>query len=263
MANFSAQNTVVRVAGSQIYANSATATATKSIEAVRALGYALSQGQATSGPVETTISLDYFIQGGTDPIKSISDTIIANPIIYANGIGAIINIGGVSISKCYLTSYSCSAEPNSLVTASASFVAYSKTQLINIGLNGAASTSAANLAFAHGAGSTTAALSNAIGFTYECSFEYEPVILLGKQGEPEAGLIYNGGTQTLNVRGIGAGDTVTYCPSSRTVGASVGTLCGGGGGLSFSITNGELTSAEANASVGGYQEGSITITKQL
>jgi hypothetical protein len=264
MSLYSAQNVTVKVGANQIFASSATATATKSVEAVRTLGNLLAQGTITSGPVETTISLEYYLRDSSDPIKSIADSILSNPLTYASSVGTAITIGQAVINKCFLTSYSVSAESNSLVTASASFISYGKEQNLNIGQNNASS-QALNYKFAHGGGSNSSLVAKATAFTYECNFEFEPIILMGKQGEPEQGLLFNGGTQSLNVRGIGAGGLVTYCTQSQTASASVGTIsCGGGNSsLTFTITNGDITSSEVNASVGGFQEGSLTITKQL
>jgi hypothetical protein len=261
MSQYSAQNITVTVAGSQIYATNATASSSKSVEAVRTLGNLLSQGMSTTGPVETTISIEYYIQAN-DPIKSIADTILSAPVTYGNGIGSIINIGNATINKCYLTSYSLTAESNSLVTASASFISRASSQSLVMGLNTAPAV-IADLKFAHGGASNSTLVSKATSFTYECSFEWEPIILMGKLGEPEPGVLFNGGSQSLNVKGIGAGGTVTYCPQTQTASASVAQLCGGGGSLTLSVTNGDITASEVSAAVGGFQEGSITVTRQL
>lgn len=264
MSQYSAQNVIVTVNAGKIFASNATASATKPVEAARTLGNLLSQGLITTGPVETTISLEYYLKDSLDPIKNIADAILSNPLSYANSAGGIIKIGQATINKCYLTNYSCTAESNSLVTASASFISYGKEQDLNIGANAEIS-SAQTYKFAHGAASASTLLARATAFTYECSFQWEPVLLIGKQGEVEQGLLFNGGSQSLNVRGIGAGGKVSYCPQTQTASASVGTInCNGGNSsLAFSVINGDITSAEVNAAVGNFQEGSITVTRQL
>jgi hypothetical protein len=255
MANFTSQGTQVSIGGTSIFARSASANTSISLEAVRVLGKTAAQGVAPSGPQETTVNIEYYIQS-SDPGKNIVDNITANPSAHQ---GTTIQIGSATITKAYLTSLSVSAEPEGLVTASASFVCYEPGINLNIGSFQSPGGSAQNLQFAHGAGST-ADISNPIGFTYEASFEWEPVLIMGSVGKPDAaGYIFNGGTESITVRGAGAGGQVTYCPTTRIASASARSVCGGGG-VNYSV-NGSLTAADINASVGGFAEGGYTVVK--
>lgn len=259
MANFTAQGTQVSIGGTPIFARSASANTSISLEAVRVLGKTASQGVAPSGPQETTVNIEYYIQS-SDPGKNIVDTIISNPSAYN---GTSISIGSATITKAFLTSLSISAEPEGLVTASASFVCYEPGINLNIGSFQSPGGSAQNLQFAHGAGSTinSAGINNPIGFSYEASFEWEPVLIMGSAGTPDAGgYIFNGGTETLSVRGAGAGGQITYCPTTRTASAIARSVCGNNS-ITYTV-DGVLTSAEINASVGGFAEGGYTVVKQ-
>jgi hypothetical protein len=256
MANFTAQGTQVSIGGTPIFARSASANTSISLEAVRVLGKTASQGVAPSGPQETTVNIEYYIQS-SDPGKNIVDTIISNPSAYN---GTSISIGSATITKAFLTSLSISAEPEGLVTASASFVCYEPGINLNIGSFQSPGGSAQNLEFAHGAGSS-AGISNPIGFSYEASFEWEPVLIMGSAGTPDqGGYIFNGGTETLSVRGAGAGGQVTYCPTTRTATANARSICGGSS-VNYSVA-GVITSSEISASVGGFAEGGFTVVKQ-
>jgi hypothetical protein len=248
----------VTINGATVYARSASANSTQSTEPIKVLGYALAQGQAPSGPTETTVNVEYYIQDG-DPVYSLAEEIIGDPTSHT---GVDINIGSATIKKAFLTSHSVTAEPQGLVTASASFVSFEQDNNLTIGTSDP-ETAPGSLPFAHGQGSTAGGASQSSGFTYESNFEWEPILLMGAKGVPLEGepCIFNGGTQTLNIREIGGGGTVSYCLTDNSAEATVAASCGGAN-QAYSV-NGQVTSAEINAEVGGFAEGGITITKQL
>jgi hypothetical protein len=263
MSQFSAQNVKVQFQG-EVFATSVSVEQSKSTEAVRTLGNFLAQGQVPTGPVETTISIDYLLKDGADPFKSVSDSIIIAPLDYSKQGTNGLSIAGASFSKIYMTSHSVSAEAEGLVNGSVTFVNFAKDG-IPIPTQAAGTASASqNFSFAHGFSSTIGGGSNAIGFTYECSFEFEPVLLMGAGGEPDPnGLLFNGGTQSLTVRGVGASKNVTFCPKTETATANAIALsCGGGGSTSYSCI-GDITAGGFSAQTDGFQEGSFTVTKLL
>jgi hypothetical protein len=246
----------VSINGTKMQARSASASSTMSTEGVRTLGNAVAQGQVPSGPQETTANIEYYIQG-TDPVYAITKAIEGNPTQHK---GADIKIGGASF-KGYLSSHSVTAEPDGLVTASASFVCYEPGINLTLG-QGSPTTSPANLAFAHGQGSSVGA-GQSIGFTYEASFEWEPILLMGAAGKPSTeGYIFNGGSLSLTTRTVGGGGSVSYCLTDGTASATAAAVCAGGGGQVYSV-QGKITSSEVNAEIGGLAEGSTTVTKQL
>jgi hypothetical protein len=246
----------VTINGVTIQARSASASSAMNTEGVRTLGNAVAQGQVPSGPQETTANIEYYIQG-SDPVYAITQSIENNPTAYK---GSDITIGNASF-KGYLNSHSVSAEPDGLVTASASFVCYEPGINLTLG-QGTPSTTPNNLAFAHGQGSSVGA-GQSIGFTYEASFEWEPILLMGAAGVPFAeGYIFNGGNISLTTRTVGGGGSVSYCLTDGTATATAAAVCAGGGGQSYSV-QGKLTNAEVNAEIGGLAEGATTVTKQL
>jgi hypothetical protein len=255
MSAFSANGVVVSMGGGTCYARSASANSTMSVEGVRVLGKALAQGTAPSGPMETTANIEYYI-AGADPGWGIVQSIIGNPTTYG---GTSIQIGGASINKAYLTSYSLTAEPDGLITASASFVSYENTQNLVIG-TAQAGGNAGNIGFAHGQGSSAGA--NGVGFSAEASFEWEPLLIMGAQGKPQPQYLFNGGSVSLTVRRAGGGGSVSYCLTNGTATATAAAVCGGGGGQTYSVA-GQITAAEVSAEVGGFAEGGITVTRTL
>lgn len=264
MSQLSAQNVKVTLGGTEIYATSVSVEQTKSTEAVRTLGNFLAQGQVPTGPVETTISIDYLLKDGVDPFKAVSDAIISNPLTYAKQGTASISIAGTSLSKVYLTSHSVTAEAEGLVNGSVSFVNFAKDGITLPSQASAVASQAQNFSFAHGFTSTVAAGSQAVGFTYECSFEWEPVLLMGKGGDPDPnGLLFNGGSQSLTVRGVGASKSVKFCPVTEAASATAVALsCGGAGQTAYSVI-GDITAGGFSAQTDGFQEGTFTVTKLL
>jgi hypothetical protein len=262
MSNFSAQNVKVSFNG-DVFATSVSIEQTKSTEAVRTLGNFLAQGQVPTGPVETTISIDYLLKDGADPFKKESDSIIADPLNYAKAGTAGLGIAGTAFSKVYLTSHSVTAEAEGLVNASVSFVNFAKDGPALPSQAAAVTSTAQSYAFGHGFSSTIAGQTNAVGFSYETSFEWEPVLLMGKQGEPDsAGLLFNGGSQSLTVRGIGASKNVKFCPVKETATATAIALsCAGGGQTVYTVKDGDITAGGFSAQTDGFQEGTFTVTK--
>lgn len=257
MSALSANGVIVSIGGGTCYARSASANSTMSVEGVRVLGKALAQGTVPSGPMETTANVEYYIMGG-DPGWAIVQSIMNNPTVYA---GSTIKIGGASITKAYLTSFSVTAEPEGLVTASVSFVSYEKQQQLVIGSASAPGGQPGNLAFAHGQGSNAGG-SNSVGFSAEASFEWEPLLTMGAQGQPQPQYLFNGGSVSLTIRNAGGGGSVSYCLTNGQATATAGTVCGGGAGQAYSVA-GQITAAEVSAEVGGFAEGGFTVTRTL
>jgi hypothetical protein len=257
MSQLSAAGVRVFIGSTQVFARSASASSNMSVEGVRILGNSLSQGTVPSGPLETTANIEYYIQG-SDPVYALVQTIVGNVGSYK---GTDIRIGNATITKAYLTSYSVSAEPEGLVSASCSFVSYERQQNLTIGLVTPPS-SFGNLNFAHGQGSS-AGIANSVGFSYDASFEWEPILIMGAAGQPQQdGYIFNGGELSMTLRGAGAGNTINYCMTDGTATASAGSVCGGSASQQYTI-QGKLAGAEINAEVGGFAEGGFTVTRTL
>ena len=264
MSQFSAQNVKVSLGGAEIFATSVSVEQTKSTEAVRTLGNFLSQGQVPTGPVETTISIDYLLKDGADPFKTVSDSIAGGPLAYAPQGTQGLTIAGTAMNKIYMTSHSVTAEAEGLVNGSVSFVNFAKDGINLPNQAQGVASKAQSYSFAHGFSSTVAGGSQAVGFTYECSFEWEPVLLMGKQGEPDQnGLLFNGGSQSLTVRGVGASKSVKFCPQTESASASAVALsCNSAGSTQYQV-QGDITAGGFSAQTDGFQEGSFTVTKLL
>lgn len=245
----------VSIDGTQVWARSASASTTMSTEGVRALGSVIALGQVPSGPQETTANIEYYI-AGEDPAYGIGNSIASDPTAHK---GVEITIGAASF-KGYLTSHSVTAEPDGLVTASASFVSFEPGINLKIG-EGSSEVGPKDVAFAVGQGSSSGG-NQSTSWSFEASFEWEPILLMGAEGVPSSeGYIFNGGQRSLTVRGVGDGGSVSYCLENSTANATAGAVCAGST-FSYNVA-GKLTSAEVNAEIGGFAEGGFTVTEIL
>jgi hypothetical protein len=251
MALINYTNVSVNVGGSNLYANSASYSFQVPMEGVRVLGQKNAIATIPNGAVEGTINIDYIISAG-DPGFSIFSAIVANPGVYQ---GTNVSIGGQSFAKAYLTSHTLSAEANAIVNGSLSFTVFGPGGG-PMSQGGGGTVQDAPI----GHGSASAAISDAIGFEYNASIEWEPVYILGSQ--TALGITFRSARQSITARGLNAGRAVTQCPGSDSVTVSVGAICGGGGGVNTTIQNGKLTSSESTVSAGGYVEGSFEIVKE-
>jgi hypothetical protein len=251
MALINYTNVSVSVGGSNIYANSASYSFQVPMEGVRVLGQKNAIATIPNGAVEGTINIDYIISAG-DPGFNIFQTIVNNPGAYQ---GTPVSIGGQSFAKAYLTSHTLSAEANAIVNGSLSFTVFGPGGgPMSQGGGGTAT----NVPIGHG--SASSAISQAIGFEYNSSIEWEPIYILGSQ--TAIGITFRSARQSITARGLNAGRAVSQCPGSDSVNVSVGAICGGGGGVNASISDGKLTSSESTVSAGGYVEGSFEIVRE-
>lgn len=244
-------NVSVTVGGSSLYANSASYSFQVPMEGVRVIGQKNAIATIPNGAVEGTINIDYIISAG-DPGFSIFSQIVANPGSYQ---GTAVSIGGQSFQKAYLTSHTLSAEANAIVNGSLSFTVFGPG---GGGMSAGGGGGVQDAPIGHG--SASAAISNAIGFEYNASCEWEPLYILGSQ--TAIGITFRSARQSITARGLNAGRYVSQCPGSDSVNVSVGAICGGGGSVSTNIQNGKLTSSESTVTAGGYVEGSFEIVKE-
>ena len=252
MALINYTNVSVGVGGSNLYANSASYSFQVPMEGVRVLGQKNAIATIPNGAVEGTINIDYVIST-SDPGYSIFSTIVSNPGAYQ---GTSVNIGSQTFSQAYLTSHTISAEANAIANGSLSFTVFGPG---GGPMGGGGGGSATNIPIGHGSASS-AAISDAIGFEYNASIEWEPVYVLGSQ--IALGITFRSARQSITARGMNAGRFISQCPGSDSVNISVGAICGGGGGVNASISNGKLTSSESTVSAGGYVEGSFEIVRE-
>jgi hypothetical protein len=104
-----------------------------------------------------------------------------------------------------------------------------------------------------------------LGFQYEASFQWKPILLMSKAGNPEDQLVFDGATESITIKGVGAGKAVTFCGETiATASVVVSALaCNNSSAtpITYSVINGTVVSANISADVGGFPEGSYTITK--
>jgi hypothetical protein len=252
MALINYTNIGVTVDGTAMFANSASYSFQVPMEGVRTLGQKNAIATIPNGAVEGTLNIEYIISNA-DPGFNIFTSIINNPGAYR---GTAVVIGGQNFAKAYLTSHSISAEANSIVNGSLSFTVFGPGGgPMSEGGGG----SATNVPIGHGSASSS--ISQAIGFEYNASVEWEPVYILGSQ--ESIGITFTSARQSITARGLNAGRAISQCPETETVSVSVGAICGGGGGVNASIQGGKLTSSESTVNAGGYVEGSFEIVKEF
>jgi|688.fasta_scaffold04618_3 hypothetical protein len=245
------QNIAVSVGGTPLFANSASFSFDAPIEAIRSLGQQNAIADIINGPIEGTLNIDYIITNGSHPGKTISESIIAGTYAPVS-----VEIGGRTFSSSYLSSYSLSAEPNSIINASLSFNIYGPLNFVGM-ISSAAGTSTSNT-IAHGANSNVATITNAINFEYSFGVEWEPIYVLSS-GTPTA-VVFRSAEETLNINGPNLGSTVVQCQTSATATVNIGALCGSNL-FSITMSNAKIQNSESSVDAGGFVQGSYTLIK--
>jgi len=243
------QNVTVSVGGSSLFATNASVSFQVPLEGVRALGNIKAIASIPNGPVQGTMSISYIVT--SDPIGSIFNTIIASPTSYQ---GTQVTIGGLTYTA-YLTSHTLNGEANSIVNGSASFTVFGAGGgAFSIGGGSSSQTES----IGHGT-ATDISLTNAIGFDYSATVEWQPLYVLGSS--TNAGIIFNSAKQSLTLRGINAGQYIAQCPTTQSATINIGAICTSSNLATISITNGKIESSENSVEAGGFVQGNYVITK--
>lgn len=244
----------------QLQANSASISFSVPIEPVRALGQKNAISEIASGPPEGSIQIDYIVAGNSDIGRDIfTSYITANS---PSDIRTSITIGGRTFPSGYLTSYSISAEPNSIINASLNFNVYG--ELTFDSLASSPNTPVSNPSIAHGSKTSIsqggALITDAIGFDYSASIDWEPIFVLNNAN---AILVnYVGAQETLSVRGNNLAKAVTACPGSiNTVDVNIRSICDGNSLETITMSNAKVQDSELSVQAGGFVEGSYTLLK--
>jgi hypothetical protein len=245
------QNIAVSVAGSALFANSASFSFDAPIEAVRSLGQLNAIADIVNGPIEGNLNIDYIISSSSHPGKTISEAIIAGTYSPIS-----VSIGGRTFPSGFLSSYTLSAEPNSIINASLSFNVYGPLTFAGM-QSSSAGTSTTNT-IAHGANSNVATVANAISFEYSFGVEWEPIYVLNSS-LPTA-VVFRSAEETLNISGPNIGSTVVQCPTPTTATANIGALCGSNL-FSITMSDAKIQSSESSVDAGGFVEGNFVLVK--
>jgi len=243
------QNVRVTINGNNVYATSASVNFQVPMESVRGLGFSKAVASVPNGGVEGSIDIDYIV--ANEPVYSIFQSIISSPTTYR---GTSINIGGTNYQG-YLTSFSMNGEPNTVITASASFTVFGGG---GPNFSSLSPQAVSEVSVAHGAG-TTLSIAQAIGFNYSVSIDWQPLYFLGQQ--TVALVVFGGGSESLNLRGNNAGRVITQCPVTQTASVNLSSVCGGGAAGNITISNGKIVSSEGTVQVGNATEAGFTVTK--
>jgi hypothetical protein len=247
------QDVAVSVAGSPLFANSASFSFDAPIEAVRSLGQQNAIADIVNGPIEGTLNIDYIISSASHPGKTISDNIIAGTYTPVS-----VAIGGRTFSSGFLSSYSLSAEQNSIINASLSFNVYGP--LTVLGMVSSSPGNSTTNTIAHGSNSAVATEANSISFEYNFSVEWEPIYVLNS-ASPTA-VVFRSAEETLNVRGPNIGKTVEICQGNGTTAtANIGALCGNTSLFSITMSNAKIQSSESSVDAGDFVQGSYVLVK--
>lgn len=243
------QNVNVTVGGSSLFATNASISFEVPLEAVRALGNPKAIANIPNGPVEGTLNISYLIT--SDPIGTIFNSIINSPTTYN---GTSVNIGGLPYTA-FLTSHSLNGEANSIINGSASFRVFGPGGGI-FSQSAAGNSQASNIGHAS---ATNLSITNAVGFDYSASVNWQPLYVLGNSNV--ADVIFNSASQTLTLRGNNIGKYITPCPTNETFNFNIGAICAGGSLTSVSIQDGKLQSSESSVQAGGFVESNYVLTR--
>ena len=242
-------------AATQLQANNVSISFQVPIEPVRALGQKNAIAEITNGPAEGTINIDYIIVN-SDPGRNIFTTYINS--LNPNGAGVTnITIGGRNFPSGYLTSYSLSAEPNSIINASLSFNIYGPLNYDS--LTSSQNTALVSPNIAHGSQSSITNVEDAIGFDYNATIDWEPIFILNRA---DALLVnYVGAQETLGLRGNNLAKAVTPCPGTQDATVNIRAICNGTSITTIAMTNAKIQDSELSVQAGGFVEGSYTLVK--
>ncbi len=216
MAGISFKNAPFRLGGRIFFATAASVEETHSYQRVEGLGYT-NVGAAESSRPNGSFSADFYLRDGD-----------ANHIFQYFGSLRKVNgsLGPVSFTEGYITEFSFSIEPVSLVKASVRGVFFQKMT------RGGSWASAGTLSglpddtFAHGA-KTTVSISEAISVSYSITQSVTPHYVVGS--DTIAGVKYDGGEVKVTIQGKGLQKAISECPDeAESVNINLGTLCGGG-----------------------------------
>lgn len=244
------QNINITVAGTSLFATSASVSFQTPIEQLKALGNIKSIASIPNGPTEGSLNISYLVTSN-DPINTIFNNIITSPTVYA---GTNVNIGGLSYTA-YLNNYSLNGDANSIINGSASFTVFGPgggtfTQ------SGPGNNNTENIG--HGS-ATSLSLNEAVSFDYSANVQWQPFYVLSSS--TIADVIFNSASQTLTLRGNNIGKYISQCPNKETVNVSIGAICAGSPITTIIITDATLQSSESSVQAGGLVESNYVITK--
>jgi hypothetical protein len=245
------QNVSVSVAGTTLYATSASFSFESPEEALRSLGQRNAIANIISGPTRGNLNIDYIVTSSSNPGKSIFDN-----IVQGNYTPVTVIIGSRSFPNSYLTSHSLSAESNSVVNASLSFDVFYD---INFGGMVSSTPGTATIStVGHGSNSSVVGLAGAISFDYTANIEWEPVYVL--QADTPVAVLFRGADERLNIRGPNLGSIVSRCLGENSVNVNIGALCGNSL-FNIQMTNALIINSESSVEAGGFVEGSYELIK--
>jgi hypothetical protein len=238
-----------------LVATSVDVNTTNSINQVKSLGYYNSYPlQFPSNFVTNNISIQYAMQSG-DPIKPIIDNIKTTQNNDASGF--YLDVGGLTFSGMYLENFSFSINPNTPVSAQATFVSYSPvtgqfgrdSDQSDDRINGIIS---ANFLYGHKANVSISTaqedLSNYFGLSYNFKADYLPVNTIGSNYPKVIKL--NGAQEDLEIT-ENLYRRVYYTGDTRSITLNISGLCYNTSQYSLSIDRAQSVSSNMNSQNNG------------
>lgn len=235
-----------------ILAESASIEVSNSLAPAYSLGARGSCDQSPSGPLKTTLTLDYYLQTNKEP-----NYITASGLrSYVSESPVTVGIAGLG-AVAYLERYSIRADPNSLIKASASYTCFTplggelRTKLISLNYTGSNPSG-----IAHSWATEPQSNSQILGFSYELTAKWEPVYGIGNANP--VNVLFHGGQETFTFARdtftkptFSGVDASTYLTDGTSFNVnSLNVFCGHqGNNINIDCSNAKVVSSSIGAAI--------------
>lgn len=249
MAGISFKNAPFKLGGRTFFATTASMTENISFQRVEGLGYT-NIGTAESSRPNGSFSADFYLRTGD--VEAIMEYF-----------GSLVKVGGslgpMSFTEGYLTEFSFSIEPVSLIKASVQGVFFQKINR-NGSWSGGTFTGLPNNIFAHGAGSYATTIHESISLSYSITQSVTPHYVVGS--DQISGIKYDGGEIKVSVQGKGLQDAISECGDGKDITIRLGALCAE---MTDSVTASDLFVTSSSLSVNANEEivGAMELMKYI
>lgn len=243
----------VSIQGKSVCARSASMNSNNSLQPNYELGRRSPRAAVASDRVRGSLSLDYIISDGGDPILALTGDANGLPI-EASG-----SVGTVAFEKAYLSSLSVRGEPNQVVSANAGFELFADFGDDLSALQG----SDWEGSVGHGSnsaiqGSSAIGINLPISFSYEVSLTHAPYYTLGELNV--TGVERTDGSISMTIEGEDIGDNLTLCGTDAILSVDVKDLCSNDILQTYSVS-GKITQRQLDVSANEAIRGTITVVQ--
>jgi hypothetical protein len=266
-------NCEVKISTTGILAESASIESSLSLSPAYSLGHRGSQDQVPSGPLKTTISIDYYLKTDREPNYAISSGLRSYLSDTPSPVG--IKIAGLG-APAYLERYSLRTEPNSLIKANASYVCFTplggelREKLFNANYSGTNASGVGHGWTTNITSTTDQSNNRTLGFSYDFSAKWEPVYKMGTANP--VNVLFHGGQETFSFvkdtfikptfSGTDVSNYLTGLSRTNFNISSLDTFCGNSGNhININMDNSKVISSSVSIQTKDIVRTNTTLTR--